>query len=490
MRPAVLHEKKESFRTLDWLALSASFLLIAVLLWLLRNSLIDDSFIYLNVAKNIIHGNGWVFNPGERVNPCTSPLFTLLLVFFGFFFQASEFTLPFTYGLGLLAMAWIQYTALRDWGRAAAFVVSIVSVSEPFLFRSFGMETSIFLASVMAAAWSYQQGRWILCGLFAGLAALGRPEGMALIVILSVLHTVHRREILKKSLLAFAAVVIPWLLFSYVYFGTTVPNSVASKAQQIPMFTTLFHDTWGTVLLQHMSIMPLTILVALTGVVLAVRRSFQASSYAAIVILFGFVQMAGYTVLHAPIFFLWYFAPANLAINMAVAIALFWIFDRISEAVSGTAVVRVRQTLVSVLVLLLVSRFGAAPFALPQPFESREAYINIGKWLQQHSTSHERIATTEIGYLGYYSERPILDIYGLIHPEAMRFVVKWHLTWWFESDTLPEFIIARQHPFPGEPLPSWGPLWTKFLRNYHLAFRSGAILLFRRSDAPPETPAL
>ena len=39
----------------------------------------DDNYIFYSYAKNIVNGQGYVFNSGERVNATTSPLYTLLL---------------------------------------------------------------------------------------------------------------------------------------------------------------------------------------------------------------------------------------------------------------------------------------------------------------------------------------------------------------------------------------------------------------------------
>ena len=43
----------------------------------------DDAWIYLRYARNLIEGHGWVYNIGEPVNAATSQLNTLLLAGFG-----------------------------------------------------------------------------------------------------------------------------------------------------------------------------------------------------------------------------------------------------------------------------------------------------------------------------------------------------------------------------------------------------------------------
>jgi hypothetical protein len=44
----------------------------------------------------------------------------------------------------------------------------------------------------------------------------------------------------------------------------------------------------------------------------------------------------------------------------------------------------------------------------------------IGVWLRQHAPADARVAAEPIGYIGYYSGRPILDEVGLVSPGMIR----------------------------------------------------------------------
>src|SRR5512141_1854778 len=44
---------------------------------------IDDSFITFRYARNLLAGQGFVYNPGERVQGTTTPLYTLLMTGLG-----------------------------------------------------------------------------------------------------------------------------------------------------------------------------------------------------------------------------------------------------------------------------------------------------------------------------------------------------------------------------------------------------------------------
>lgn len=465
------------------------FAMVGWLTWQFRNAIIDDGYIYLRVAENIVNGHGWVFNLGERVNPCTSSPFTILLVVIRFFCSSPVVTLLTAYSSGLIAIFTIQYLALRGESRALAFAIAAASVLEPLLFRSVGMETTLFLTCILGAAWAYQKNAMVLCGTLSALAAMNRPEGLALIVLISGIHAFRKRESTKKAQLAFLAILLPWLIFSHLYFGALVSNSISAKAAQASLGVLNFHMSWGQMLLHRMWYPPVTILPAILGACLAVLNIRKGNCYAAIVILFGFIQIAAYTILRAPFNYRWYFAPANLAINMAVLIAFFrmlgglrvWVRRNRSlpDADSG----RIWTTASVVAGLLLVSRLGAVPFEVPEPYDSDAEYITAGRWIRNHSSEKDRVACVEIGYLGYVTQRPIIDVYGLIHPEALPAIQNLDLTWWFNPANPPEFIVRHRSPWPGEPGPNWGPLWSTFLQQYRPVIRIGRLLVFRKVKA-------
>ena len=60
-------------------ALALGMLLAVGLMWPLRGYLTDDTFIHLQYARHLSLGHGLVFNPGERVYGCTSPLWATLI---------------------------------------------------------------------------------------------------------------------------------------------------------------------------------------------------------------------------------------------------------------------------------------------------------------------------------------------------------------------------------------------------------------------------
>jgi arabinofuranosyltransferase len=468
----------------DGLALIALLGLVLSLSWQFRDSIIDDGYIYLRVVDNILAGHGWVFNVGERVNPCTSIPYTLLLALIRLFCRSPIATILTGFGIGLLGMSWIQYWAFREWNRALAFVIALASVWEPMLFRSVGMETTIFLACIVGSALAFQKKTQWICGILAGLAALNRPEGFALIVLMSVIQAIGKRGSFKTAQLGFLVIVIPWLVFSQLYFGSLMSNSILAKAEQVEASSMAFHTSWGMMLLHRMWIPAITLSLSVIGIGVVVSDIRKGQFYGAVVILFGLIQAVAYTILRAPFNYRWYFVPANLAINMSVILASAFLMNRLrtrfqSPSESSANLWRIGTALAC---LLLVSRLGAVPWEVPSSPYEKENYVMIGRWIDSHTSSGESVACVEIGYIGYYSRRPIVDMVGLIHPQALASLRNLDFSWWFKTQNPPAIVLVHTPIWLWEPSPHWGPLWNTFGQKYHRVLRIGNVSVYHRND--------
>ena len=62
-----------------YIAVFITVILITLLIWRYSAWYYDDPFITYRYSWNLIHGNGFVYNPGQRVLSTTTPFFTLFL---------------------------------------------------------------------------------------------------------------------------------------------------------------------------------------------------------------------------------------------------------------------------------------------------------------------------------------------------------------------------------------------------------------------------
>lgn len=77
--------------------------------------------------------------------------------------------------------------------------------------------------------------------------------------------------------------------------------------------------------------------------------------------------------------------------------------------------------LASVMVFVLYVPIGALAFATDVAIINGEMVV-VAKWLAANTPPGATIAAHDIGAIGYFSRRPILDLAGLISPEVIPFI--------------------------------------------------------------------
>lgn len=214
----------------------------------------DDAFINLRVVRNVLEGNGIVFNAGERVEATTSPLWLALLCLSGALHLKLEYVAA--YGgiamtcAGLAASQLGAFLGTRRHGvqvPLGAMVFAVIPAAWDY--ASSGLETGLsffwlglsFWALVhlcRSAAWSRKKA--LATSALLGLGPLVRPELalysatmlVPLVVHGSVLAGPSRRERLRAALgMAAAAAALPfgYELFRMGYYAALVPNTAIAK---------------------------------------------------------------------------------------------------------------------------------------------------------------------------------------------------------------------------------------------------------------------
>jgi len=227
----------------------------------------DDAYITFRVVWNVVHGYGPVFNPGERVQAYTHPLWMLVLTVAHFITRDFFFTAQIvSYAFVLAALLRIARSVQWGWTAAVAFVW--VLSSKAFMdYASSGLEYPL---SYFLLAWFYT--RWFArdataptnaelrsFGLIAGLAFVNRIDSVLLYAVplawltIRTMRTSNRAR-LVPLLTGFAVPAAAWLLFATLYYGFPLPNTYYAKvATGIPssllyrqglayLFNSLAHD--------------------------------------------------------------------------------------------------------------------------------------------------------------------------------------------------------------------------------------------------------
>jgi len=202
----------------------------------------DDAFISMRHAQNLVLGNGLTFNPGERVQGFTNPLWTLVLAGARVF---TEDLLLFSFAAaGLIAIALVLL--LRRYSTslyAGAGVLLFMSISKAFVeYSSSGLENALahlliccFVLTACAKHSLPKLGsgslrRYTLLSVLAGLVIVNRFDHALLVLPLWCFETVQLgwRKAWKPALIGFSPL-IAWCVFAVVYYGFLFPNTYYAK---------------------------------------------------------------------------------------------------------------------------------------------------------------------------------------------------------------------------------------------------------------------
>lgn len=146
---------REPSRLVAWVAIVA----LGLLAWS-RRFVQDDAFISFRYARNLVEGNGLVFNPGERIEGYTNFLWTLLMAA-GLRLQIPIVSWSQLLGLacfcGSLAITFLFARRLLGSSRWALLAVVMVGLNFTFnVYATGGLETSLQAVSVLLAAYQVQ----------------------------------------------------------------------------------------------------------------------------------------------------------------------------------------------------------------------------------------------------------------------------------------------------------------------------------------------
>jgi hypothetical protein len=201
---------------------------------------IDDSYITYRYARNILAGDGFVFNPGERVMGTTTPLYTFLMTGLGALSGGTNAPFP---ALALVVNAMADAgTCLLLWylgrrigspvaGAGAALVWAIAPYSVTF--ATGGLETSVYVFLLTGMMAAHISQRRTLAALGGVLALLTRPDAILLVgpIMLDRVWQAwkHKERLQPAELASFLVPGLAWAAFATAYFGSPVPHSVSAK---------------------------------------------------------------------------------------------------------------------------------------------------------------------------------------------------------------------------------------------------------------------
>jgi len=448
---------------------------------LLQGIISDDSFYYFKIAHNVVRGRGFTFDTISPTNGF-QPLWQFLLIPIFYLFRAplllpvrvTLYLQVVLLGSSALLMLRLLRSVWMD--SLAAFTASIVWITFPSIFACIisGLEGGLYAVLLIYTTWYYAEKFRVasqpasfpqkaILGLLLGLTFLARTEAgfFALIVLvdLTVLQ-IHQRGIrsligLSPTVLFSGLLALPYLAWNLSVYGHPVPISGRVKAflsaQQrsalaeqgtVPLVSRLLQD-WkstdpiyegveiavkGVRLLFHRlglasGMGPVLLVLAILGIIVwFVRRPLGQRlprlwpftpliGFAAVTCVYYNVYLFGHQRY-------WYFIPQMILSCMLIALFLESLWERVQ-----TLQLPFLRLSTSILVCLLsLAAFAGWLIRLQvTPSFSGQTYpyeYDVAQWLSRNTAADARIGVWNAGTVGYFSERAVINLDGLVNSPA------------------------------------------------------------------------
>jgi hypothetical protein len=393
----------------------------------------DDAYISFQYARNLAEGDGLVFNPDERVEGFSNPLWTLILALVAKAGREIETVAPLlSYAATVLSLVVFLILLLRlyplsasaDRRSCALIVGSIMFAFGSFFpmafYASSGLETTPYLLCLLLGAVFHVQanargGGWPMYSSLAAFvaAALMRPEGIGFLLVSAVFLLARFRRLSGR---VFAAVFLAFFAYltalsiRYEYFGGVVPNTYYAKPPATPHY--LAPISYGLQYLSRFLVKSGTVLLLVFALVIPQdQRKRYAWTYlwALAAYQLFFIVYTGADVLRFDRFAV----PLAPWLYALAAVGFLGFVDGAEER--GRRFTRRAAVLTVVLLAALnaVQGVRALQRLCIHDWMHSRTHRAVGRMLGDLVPPGAEIVANEIGAIRYHSRRPVVDMLGL-----------------------------------------------------------------------------
>ena len=396
---------------------------------------LDDAWIHQTYARNLAQTGKWTYFSGELSGGSTSPLWGGLLSI-GFLFHLGPYI--WTFFLEWLILLGIGFVGIKIFNsllpneNPASLILGILMVSEWHLVWSAGsgMETLFFslittLVFYLLVTKPQQIQLWFLIGLLIGISVWLRPDGITLVgpAALIAILTKPKKEIWRlfiALLLGFTIFFSFYLFFSQLVTGSWWPNSFYAKQAEYAEVTKI------SIIIRFFQ----QLIQPLIGVGAVLVPGF-------IYINWVWIKDNRYDLLTVPLWVLGYlflyawrlpviYQHGRYAIPvmpiyfmMGFIGSIHWFRNTKKKKIKFV----IKWTWFGSIAVVMVAFWllGLNAYRNDVKIINSEM-VAAAKWLNQNTTKEDIIAVHDIGAIGYFCDRKIIDLAGLISPDVISII--------------------------------------------------------------------
>ena len=419
--------------------------------WLMSNRMFEDGLTTITHARNVPLGLGLVHHAGEgNVHGFTSALGVLIPL-------AGELA---SKGSGIVAMRIASLIAVcialvyarlicRDLALSAfptAFVLAYLAFDQNMIFYGMaGMETQVAVAVILAGVYHVRRNDIVASGVWLGLAPLARPEFLLWVAPALAYLAVRNAKAAFRAAAISGAIVLPWVVFTFLYYGSPIPNTIVAKSTVNPTPPILaggsplpwiewltgqlaghvalllyhlepFREVWSTAAAPLPG--PVLVLIAVIAadlVVIGLWVSRRIPGFWPVTVFLAL--FFAYRVYFLPVLFYydWYLPPFLALVIIVAAIGL----QRVMEA--APRAVPAWRTLAGALALAFAMHMPFS-FVVEAKVQSVEDQVRTpaAEYLRSTVRPGQSVVSESAGYIGYYGDVKLYDYPGLTSPTSVR----------------------------------------------------------------------
>lgn len=451
----------------------------------------DDGYITYRYARNLAEGRGLVFNEGERVLGTSAPGYAVTL--------GALTALGRPFGLGVEdAGSLLFFGALIALPlmlvRRGAFTVPLLfgglALVSRFDLELSGCEALPALALLVASfrlAWDAE--RPLAAGLLGGLATAFRLDSGLALAALGLALWARDRRFPVRFALAGGAPILAALAGLTLYYGSFLPTTLAGKRSELALAAAGYGASEWAWLERVCGEGGAVALLALASAgALALWRLARAERHGRLALAAVGAWLIAHELFYRAVgvpFSPWYQVHLFHALLLSAVVGAWFLAER-GVAWTSAAARRPVRTGVLAALLALPLWVPALAYASAHRGTPPDPRIRVYRDVARASNrcagaSGGAIAAVEIGAIGYFSDRPVLDLVGLVDPELRRAKSEGRLAAAL-LERGPDFLV--DHPTFQEPF------WRPVLASDEVRSEFELVGIFRRPEYPPEVRLL
>jgi hypothetical protein len=407
----------------------------------------DDAFITYRYARNLAQGDGLVFNPGVQILGTTAPGWAVILSVCGIALGSE--VIPCISGFlalaALVGSAWLVAGLVKVTERRSDTFVPLVILlaCNRWLIEILGHEEFAVTLLVLLGLELIQQKKPTVSGIVWSAGIFIRPDTAVMGAAVGLEEWYRARRFPGALFISAVLGTVLAALFVFTLSGHILPSSLAVKKAEatIPILAVnsgFWHQLWNWSWRTWGWGGPFIAIFTAAGYSWLLRNRLERT-------LKIIIPAAAITVLYPLIgvpFAPWYLVYPVFCVLFGLAVFLARAFRTQGWVVRTSIAIAVFISLLPQMSWTIEHRRVA-----PDP---RKGHMEAAaRWIDDHPEPEGSIAVVEAGFLGWASERPILDLMGLNSPGALQALT---------VQQIPRFFLAE------------GPAYFVFNTNFQYIF--------------------